>query len=187
MAGKKILIVTEGIKTEPQYFEGLARHLNSRAIQVISVRPVGLGKDPLSVVKEAITRRAREQRAGDPFDATWCAVDVDNHQSLEAACSLARKEGVSLAISNPCFEIWLLWHFADQTTWIAGAEALARLKERHGFSGKNLPEAFPFSTYEEAIRRAMHCKSTSVPHRPPNPHSSVALLADVLRQSSMRR
>ncbi|MER7769608.1 RloB family protein [Kitasatospora sp. NPDC096140] len=181
------MIVTEGIKTEPQYFEGLARHLNSRAIQVISVRPVGLGKDPLSVVKEAVTRRAREQRAGDPFDATWCAVDVDNHQSLEAACSLARKEGVSLAISNPCFEIWLLWHFADQTTWIAGAEAFARLKERHGFSGKNLPEAFPFSTFENAIGRAMRCESTYVPHRPPNPHSSVALLADVLRQSSMRR
>lgn len=184
--GRKILIVTEGLKTEPQYFEGLSKLLNARAVQVISVRPVGLGKDPLSVVREAVARRAREQRGGDPYDETWCAVDVDSHQSLEAACNLARQEGISLAISSPCFEIWLLWHYANHAAWISGSEALELLKSRHGFAGKNLPANFPFPQYEAAALRAAACPPNPVAHRPPNPHSSVALLVGVLRAASMR-
>ncbi|MFF2630055.1 RloB family protein [Kitasatospora griseola] len=187
VAGKKILIVTEGIRTEPFYFDKLAKYLNSRAVRVISVKPVGLGKDPLSVVMEAVARRSRERLTGDPFDATWCVVDVDDHHSLEDACTLARKEGISLAISSPCFEIWLIWHFANHSSWVSSAGTFAILKARHGFSGKAIPEDFPYSNYVDAIIRSSRCEDVTVQHRPPNPHSSVAQLAEELRDSSMRR
>ncbi|MFB7378727.1 RloB family protein [Kitasatospora purpeofusca] len=186
-AGRKILIVTEGVRTEPQYFEGLAKNLNARAVYVTSVKSVGLGKDPLSVVKEAISRRSNDKRIGDPFDEVWCVVDVDQHASLEDACSLARREGISLAVSSPCFEIWLIWHYSDHFAWISTAGALEKLKSKHGFTGKILPDNFPFGAHEDAIRRADGCAPVSVPHKPPNPHSSVARLVESMINSITRR
>lgn len=40
----------------------------------------------------------------------WCVVDVDEFD-LTRALVLARQCGINLAISNPCFEYWLLLHF----------------------------------------------------------------------------
>ncbi|WP_158920345.1 RloB family protein [Streptomyces sp. NBRC 109706] len=88
----KILIVTEGVNTEPQYFERFATLMRAKAVRVVSVRPVGVGRDPLSVVREARRLRDIEVRGGDPFDAVWCVVDVDEHANLEKACVEAGRQ-----------------------------------------------------------------------------------------------
>lgn len=46
---KRILVVTEGEKTEPQYVERLDTYLRSKESTTV-VKRVGVGKDPLSVV-----------------------------------------------------------------------------------------------------------------------------------------
>lgn len=179
----KILIVAEGSKTEPQYFEGLAAHLNAQAVSVLSVKPIGLGQDPLRVVQEAGRRDRDERRDGDPYDAIWCVVDVDDHATLPDACELARQKGFDTAVSCPCFEIWLLWHFQDHTAW-AKAEDLAAKLKRHGFTDKNLPRNFPYSKFDTARQRAGKCAVIETQHRPPNPSSSVARLIDALEIAS---
>ncbi|UCM87544.1 RloB family protein [Streptomyces marincola] len=150
---RKILVVTEGTRTEPQYFDGLCAHVRATATQVVSVRTVGVGRDPVRGVREAEQRRAEEQRKGDPFDEVWCVVDVDEHRNLEQALALAGKRGVATAVSNPCFEIWVLWHYADCVAACTQEELRRRLK-RHGFSDKNVPRNFPYAAYPDALRRA---------------------------------
>lgn len=51
------------------------------------------------------------------YDEVWCVYDVDDtpkHQ-LQDARGLAEKEQLRLAVSNPCFELWLLLHFAESS------------------------------------------------------------------------
>ncbi len=56
---------------------------------------------------------------GDQF---WFVADTDhwiesNHiQNLVEVTRQCRQKGISVALSNPCFELWLLLHFADFPT-----------------------------------------------------------------------
>ncbi|MCH0565350.1 RloB family protein [Streptomyces sp. MUM 2J] len=178
----KILIAAEGANTEPQYFEKFTASIRAKAVRVVSVKPVGVGRDPLSVVNEAKRLRDLEKRGGDPYDAVWCVVDVDEHASLERACIEASRLGIEIAISSPCFEIWLWWHFENRTAWV-DANALSKLLQKKGFSGKNMPDGFPYGQYVEAMNRAAKCESAKVKHAPPNPHSSVPKLISALLEA----
>jgi len=105
-----VLIVCEGEKTEPGYFEGLKRayRLSGANIKVVS----GEGSDPVSIVKHA--RRKLEQ---DGYDRAFCVFDRDGHVNYQEALDLVAnsapgKKGRLAAISSvPCFEIWVLLHF----------------------------------------------------------------------------
>lgn len=173
---KKILVAAEGANTEPQYFEKFAAFMKARAVHVVSLKPVDVGRDPLSVVKEAARRRDLEIRGGDPYDEVWCVVDVDEHASLERACIEAKRLGIDMAISSPCFEIWLLWHFQERTSWIDRKTLSRILQTKWGFSGKSLPEGFPYEGYEVALTRAARCEQGRSEHTPPNPHTSIPCL-----------
>ncbi|MFG2464870.1 RloB family protein [Streptomyces canus] len=175
----KILIATEGVNTEPQYFEKFSALIRAKAVRVVSVNPVGVGRDPLSVVSEAKKLRDLEDKGGDPYDSVWCVVDVDEHASLERACIESRRSHVKIAISSPCFEIWLFWHFENRAAWI-DATTLSRLLRKKGFSGKSMPKGFPYAKYPEAMARASKCEDVKVQHAPPNPHSSVPDLISAL-------
>lgn len=177
---RKILIAAEGVKTEPQYFERLAATLKAKAVRVVSVKSVGVGRDPLSVVREADRRRGVEKRGGDPFDEVWCVVDVDDHASLERACVEAGRLSIGMAISAPSFEIWLLWHFQDMATSADGRALHRALKSKWGFSDKGIPESFPYKNYDAASKRASRCEMVQIKHSPPNPSSSVPDLIGVL-------
>ncbi|MFJ4872137.1 RloB family protein [Streptomyces sp. NPDC088757] len=176
---RKILIATEGVNTEPQYFEKFTAFLKARAVRIVRVKPVGLGKDPLAVVKEADRRKREEQRNGDPFDEVWCVVDVDEHTNLEAACIEAKHLRIDIAISSPCFEIWLVWHFENRSAW-ADATSLARTLKRWGFVDKSVPADFPYVNYGVALDRAAKCEKVIIKHAPPNPSSSVSSLVNAL-------
>lgn len=66
----------------------------------------------------------------DGFDQFWCVFDVDEYGSdIDEAVRLARRLRVGLAISNPCFEFWLILHFVDCSTWLRDADdAQTRLR-----------------------------------------------------------
>ncbi|MCX4846885.1 RloB family protein [Streptomyces sp. NBC_00893] len=175
----KILITAEGVNTEPQYFEKFSALIKAKAVRVVSVKPVGVGRDPLSVVNEAKRLRDLEGKNGDPFDAVWCVVDVDEHASLERACIEAGRAGIEVAVSSPCFEIWLLWHFENRTAWV-NASTLSKLLRKNGFSGKDMPNGFPYEAYRKAMDNASRCEKVKMKHAPPNPHSSVPDLISAL-------
>lgn len=75
---------------------------------------------PLSVVRVAkefkeiaIVHSRREPDENLAFDSVWCVYDVDDHPHHHEAREMAVANQIELAISNPCFELWLLLHFRD--------------------------------------------------------------------------
>jgi RloB-like protein len=82
-------------------------------------------KSPRHVVERAI-----ELSASSDFDQAWCVFDVDSF-STDDAIVLASDRGIRLAVSNPCFELWLLLHFEERTSHVDDYRAAARSLRKH--------------------------------------------------------
>ena len=97
----RFLIVCEGEKTEPAYFDGFR-------VPSVTIEIVGLGKDPLTLVERAIDRRSK-----DPYDQVWCVFDRDEvpAERFNQALLLAQRRQIKVAYSNQAFELWYLLHF----------------------------------------------------------------------------
>ena len=149
-----IRVHTEGTRTEPEY---LARLLD------LFDRPVMLQIDqrhgvPTTLVANAIETRKhnlREARRGrdELIDEHWCVFDHDDHPHLEASITAANVNGIEIASSNPCFELWLLC-----TTSTSGVTSTAtrckpsrsntcptcaRPERNHGSSGRGPERSVP--------------------------------------------
>ena len=145
---RRLLVATEG-KTEKEYLEGLMQSLRPDGMQVTTIDVVDGRGEPSKVLK---TAKARYQSRADDYDAVWLLLDVDQHAKLTPVPRETRHENFSAAVSNPCFEVWLLWHFEDWTREGSSSE-VQQAARRHGL-GKSIPPAFPYSKHPEARRRA---------------------------------
>ncbi len=106
-----MIVVCEGRLTEPLYFDALARHCRANII-VDLVLEGGAGV-PLSVVKKA---RQMMREARDEFsdrDQAWAVFDRDVHPGFIQAINEAESAGISVAYSNPCFELWVVLHYRE--------------------------------------------------------------------------
>lgn len=119
--GRKVIIACEGGKTEPGYFAEIrvSKHLPRE--RIVLVPP--LGTDPLSVVDAALAEKAALKKARRWFagDSAWAVFDGDEHfqacpDNWNAARQKALHHEIELAVSNPCFELWLLLHFRQCST-----------------------------------------------------------------------
>lgn len=111
----RILIACEGKRTEKGYFSHI-RHSERLPInlEIISVN------DPSALLDRALELKADSQRDARRFsddtrlfDEIWCVFDVDRHPRLDQVKSRAQASSIHVAISNPCFELWVLLHFQD--------------------------------------------------------------------------
>ena len=112
-----ILIVGEGQKTEPNYFRELKLEDNVTAKFSLTVKK-GHGRSPGGVIEEALRYKLQAENRGEYYDEVWCVLDVegpDKHESLERAVVVARRNDITLCLSNPCFEVWLLAHFVRRS------------------------------------------------------------------------
>jgi hypothetical protein len=109
----KVLIVCEGSKTEPSYFQELIDHheINTANVQVYG----SCGSDPMSVVNHALQLYREEKDKGDPYDRVYCVTDRDAHPEFDGAMRKLEAQKPSsvfyATVSIPCFEYWLLLHF----------------------------------------------------------------------------
>jgi hypothetical protein len=95
----------------------------------VSVRSISQVGSPRQIVEYA---RKRWDRDRDRFDEVWCVLDVDDYRDdIDRAVRLASRARISLAISNPCFEFWLLLHFTDHKAWLKDAAGAAAKLCRH--------------------------------------------------------
>jgi len=127
---KRFLVVCGGSVTEPSYFEGVKQKVRDRLIKLDVVAGT---RAPGDIVTKAIRlnneANARADDDFDRFDAVWCVFDKDQFD-IRPAMQAARANGVSTAISNPCFELWLLLHFQEQEANISATQA-RRLCQRY--------------------------------------------------------
>lgn len=114
----RMLVLCEGKVTEPRYLNAFKREFRSQLVDVEVVPECGVPKTLVEravIMKKGADREAR--RRGDPYlkyDEVWCVFDVDVHPNLAEAKQQAHDNGLHVAISNPCFELWILLHFQDQ-------------------------------------------------------------------------
>ncbi|MEM9746032.1 MAG: RloB family protein [Actinomycetota bacterium] len=151
-----VAIIAEGEVTEAQYFTQFHRALRARL--AVDLRNEGRGCDPLTIVREArrllVANEKNHRRGrGRDFDELWCVFDVDEHETLDEASVFARDHGVNVAVSNPCFEIWLWWHHGEQTAHIERHGIQRRCREAGLIRGKELVEDF-VPAHPQAARRA---------------------------------
>jgi len=113
----RILIVCEGHATEPDYFRSLRHELRAGPIVIRINDESGV---PKTVVEHAVELKKEAERdakrSGDSnlrYDEVWCVFDVDTHPNLPAALQQAVANGIQVALSNPCFELWILLHFEN--------------------------------------------------------------------------
>jgi hypothetical protein len=102
---------------------------------LIEVKIDNRQKDPKGLVEMAKAERDHAKKAAKRerddsllYDGVWCVFDVDQHTRLKDAIQQATACAIDLAVSNPCFELWLLIHFRDQTAYISGEDAQSAVK-----------------------------------------------------------
>ncbi|MGH3983670.1 MAG: RloB family protein [Pseudonocardiaceae bacterium] len=95
----------------------------------------------------------------------WCVVDSDEFD-LEPAAALAAKLDVRLAVSNPCFELWLLLHHQDCTAPLCDAKAVLRqlTKQVPGYQKNGLRFTDTEVGVPDALRRAERLDPTGCDH-----------------------
>ena len=133
-AKKRILVVCEG-STEKEYVDGFVMSLRSSL--VVAVEAVGNAGVPISVVemaKELKSSNAEqasiEKDSNVSFDSVWVIFDVDEHPRVADAKIMARDNGIGVAVSNPCIELWLYLHFAESPGMQDRHKMLRLVKEK---------------------------------------------------------
>lgn len=177
----RFLIVCEGSKTEPAYFESF--RLNRR---VVSVDIYGLGRRALSVVQEAIRLRS-DGDYNAALDQVWCVFDRDDVSAgdFNAALVLAEQEGIHVAYSNQAFELWYLLHFHYVDTGVSRQDYNDKLTRLLGHPyRKNSRDTYQEleNRQRDAIANAQHLLAHYDPPNPANdnPSTTVHLLVDQL-------
>ena len=177
---RRILVVTEGTVTEPQYVEGLNNYLRSKG-STTTVHPVKVGKDPLRVVDKCIAYRDDAQRKDQGFDECVCLVDVDEHGTLKEAIELARCERIFLIISHLKFEVWLRWHKEEHRSALTSTQLDKRMEELGLVTRKKISHSFPYDKVGFACKIARLADPDLAPGRiGPNPSTAMPLLVDLL-------
>lgn len=130
---KRILIVCEGEKTEPNYFIGIRSYYRLHTAN-IEISGDKCGSDPKSIVKYAKQRFGEEKNIGNAFDEVYCVFDKDRHTNYQEAINElknSRDKNIFHAITSvPCFEYWLLLHFEYTTKpFSTPAEVINHLKQ----------------------------------------------------------
>ncbi len=193
----RILIVSEGSKTEPNYFNEIRAEyrLSTASVQV---RPCELGTAPLQVVQYAqqLFEQGDRHKQIQPraFEQVYAVFDRDDRRTYFDALKLAEsldgklrndnKQAVSFqAIASvPSFELWLLLHYEDIQAPLHRDEVMRRLKQHIPGYEKGAGRAFVTTRtrLELATQRAQALARRFNPHTAPEPFTAIHELVTLL-------
>jgi hypothetical protein len=180
------VIATEGKETEKLYFDTF----RSTRVQV-KVLATGARGD--SAPDHVLARLGSFRREFDavPGDSFWLMVDVDRwgEKKLALVCQLATQKGYRLAVSNPCFELWLWLHFGEADPKATRSQDRDRLLQRHlgGYNKSKLdPTPFTLQAKCQAVARARALDAQSNPRWPSFPGSHVYRVVEELLASTAK-
>jgi len=109
---KRVLIALEDKKSAKFYFQKLVKDKGLSG-EVVFAKHCGTA--PKNVL-HAINREVKLQAN---FEKKWAVIDVDDNteQKIDEAFKEAKKSGVCVAVSNVCYELWILLHFTPVTAY----------------------------------------------------------------------
>ncbi len=130
LAPERHLVVCEGKKTEPLYFEGMREALKPEFRNRIHIVVKGTGLHTTDLLDYA----KRECRLSGGYDHVWIVYDQDDFDphDFDSVVDACKKNSSSATTfhalwSNPCVEVWLLLHFGYTTAQMTSTEAIAKL------------------------------------------------------------
>ncbi|WP_300171752.1 RloB family protein [uncultured Nitrosomonas sp.] len=193
----RILIVSEGSKTEPNYFREIRAAYRLHTANV-EVRSSELGTAPIQVVQYAQEpfengdrHKSIQRRA---FEQIYAVFDRDDHGSYHDALTRAEQLNGKLrndtrqsvafqAIASvPGFELWLLLHYEDVQAPLHRDEVMRRLKRHIPGYVKGSSNAFAITSEHLAVAtaRAKRLAQRFSAHTDPEPFTAIVDLVQRL-------
>lgn len=123
---KVILIACEGVATEPNYIKDLVRFKRNNFGECKNIKVVFTShthSDPFGVLNDLLSDQSYRDA-----DEKWIIIDRDpeenfgkgaaghTEENFKQAIDTAKKLGIKVAWSNPCFELWIVLHFIFRDT-----------------------------------------------------------------------
>jgi len=196
---KYFLIICEGAKTEPNYFEAIKKRLPPGVMEYIEID--GEGRNTLNLIEEVekIRQRRESQNIFKKFDHTWAVFDRDSFpadnfdNAIHKAQELKRK--IDCAWSNEAFELWYLLHLEFVHTPLSrkdyGPKIEKWLTQRSGKKikyEKNRPDMYAllqkYGNEDQAVKWAKKLDESydGAKYSTHNPCTKVYLLVEQLNQ-----
>lgn len=132
-----MIIVCDDAKTAIAYFNLVKRAVKDKLTLTI-VRNPSDRATPAEVVDHAKKQREtlQQERSHDVHDQTlvWALIDLEQDEERRRrgyeARKVAAKVGVSVVLSDPCYEVWTLLHLVDTGESFADCdEVIARVEK----------------------------------------------------------
>lgn len=194
-----IVIASEGKDTERIYFTALAKEYTNPRVHVhILERSENEqnNSSPEHVLKQLNDYKSQYELEAD--DELWLVVDRDQWEDKmlsRVATECALEVSMHMALSNPCFELWLLLHLEDaasltpeeHTLWMenrrksknADPYLKVRLRQKMGTYHESSYDALTLIAHiEDAIERARALDKTPTDRWPQTLGTRVYLLAE---------
>lgn len=143
------LIVCEGKKTEPNYFNGLKKKINKdygNKVDVLipNIEVKGTGRNTTDLIN--YTKRYINH-ANKVYGMVWVVFDKDDYNDEEFNKAIASCD-YNACWSNPNFELWLLAHLKKITRYISKDDILTELNkefQKNGLGKYNKNDVFIFA------------------------------------------
>ena len=194
-----IVIASEGKDTERIYFKALAKEYTNPRVHVHILERSEAEKNnssPEHVLKQLNDYKSQYELEAD--DELWLLVDKDRWTEAmlsRVASECSQDVAMHMALSNPCFELWLLLHFVDasllnseeQQQWLenrrktksADPYLKVRLRQEMGAYHEATYDAQILITHvENAIERARSLDKNPADRWPQTLGTRVYLLAE---------
>lgn len=173
---KTVVVFCEGTRTEPEYLRALKLQPIVRDVAAVDLRVEKTGTNrPLRLVSHACAERTKAIEEDAEIDEFWCVFDVEwpiNHPDLNEAITLAGRGSIMLAISNPCFELWLILHLDNHGAWMDNQSACQLRARLDGSDGKSLDADIYMPRVADAARRAAGLDDRHIRDKTRFPHNN---------------
>ncbi len=163
---KLYVIATEGARTEKIYFDEF-KPPKDASIR-IKVLPNTNHKTRPKEVLNRLTQHAKKT-ALNKDDELWLVIDRDSWEEaeLQEVAKGVSERGFKLALSNPCFELWLYLHMANNKFFNHRDQVVAAVRKNLGKYEKSEYDAAELvKNVDKAIERA---KGLDSPRQAPWP------------------
>ncbi|MDF1488039.1 RloB family protein [Tessaracoccus caeni] len=183
-------VYSEGTVTELEYINALKRLPEFRDSVAVTIEIARSGGQAVQLVN---TARNDKRKSNLDIDQYWCVFDVETPPvpGLVQALQTAYDNGLRVAVSNPCFELWLLLHHEVQRGYLTSADAYRRRRMLDKADDKHIDGESYVGRRSVAVRRAKELRAkhekdgTSSPGD--NPSSTFDQFVEALEQAFVRQ
>lgn len=159
---RKVFIFTEGSVTEQKYFQEFIEFYNIPQARVKVIDRETTNSSPEKVIGYVVDFQKRIRKCEPDISVNyvyWLVIDTDRWgANLAKTVNDAYQRNYDVALSHPCFEIWLLLHYDDansvkeRESVLCSKSAINQALHTYNVSGSN--ERDYFAKSDIAIKNA---------------------------------